>query len=152
VGVRDELLKTKLVSQEQLKGCSRQEVADLADSVGGRLPKAYEDFLLSMGHGAGKFLAGTDTFWPVLPLLRDAANRLLEESSAEPLTPSAFVLYMHQGYEFGYFLLDDGDDPAVYQYAEGWPAPQQVWGSFTDYMAEMLEHFSHAHSSRYVGR
>lgn len=142
MNIRDELLKTGKVSPDDIEGCDREEVDDLARSLGRPLPKAYEDFLLSAGYGAGRFIEGTDTFWPILPLLREAAERLLKRSSAQPLPPLAFVIYMHQGYEFGYFLLDDGDDPPVYQYAEGWPAPKLAWSSFTDYLMEMLQHLS----------
>ncbi len=31
----------------------------------------------------------------------------------------AFVFFMHQGYQFMFFRLSEGDDPPVYYYGEG---------------------------------
>jgi hypothetical protein len=57
-----------------------------------------------MGHGAGKFLRGTDAFCGTLFALRQAAEELLEENGINYRLPTnVFVFSMHQGYEFLYF-------------------------------------------------
>ncbi|WP_394541532.1 SMI1/KNR4 family protein [Lysobacter enzymogenes] len=141
MGFKEDLLQTGLVPAQDIKGCSQDEVDTLAQSIGRPLPKAYVEFLLSMGHEAGDFMAGTDTFWRHLPWLQKTAERLVAEKSAAPLPASAFVFYMHQGYEFGYFLLDDGDDPAVYQFVTMKARAERVTDSFTGYFNEMLRLF-----------
>lgn len=90
-------------------------------------------------------MAGTDTFWKHLSWLREAAEELIAEKSAAPLPADAFVFYMHQGYEFGYFLLSDGDDPPVYQFASRTAQAKRVTESFSSYLSATLgifrEHF-----------
>lgn len=143
IEIQERLLKTGSVTQAEIRGCSQSEVDGLEKTFGHTLPKAYREYLLSVGHSAGSFLAGTDTFFRHLPLLADEATELLNESLPESkLPPKAFVFYMHQGYEFGFFLIDDGDDPAVYQYIEGDDSPKIVWNSFTDYLLDLLRIFS----------
>ncbi len=139
MGIREELLATGLVSPDELEGCTPEQIEVLTRSLGRPLPKAYEEFLLAMGHRAGCFMQGTDTFWRHLSWLREAADELLREDSAPPLPQSAFVFYMHQGYEFGFFDLEDGDDPPVYQYVQRWRAARPATSSFSDYLAEMLK-------------
>ncbi len=73
-----------------------------------------------MGHGAGKFLRGSDCFFKNLPYLKEWAIELLQENNfAEPLPDDAFVFFMHQGYQFSFFRLLEGDDPPTYSYSEG---------------------------------
>jgi hypothetical protein len=68
---------------------------------------------------------------------------MFKEAGVESLLPSnAFVFYGHQGYEFGFFLLGQGDDPPVYQYVEGEETPNLVWGSFSDYLSDVIRIFS----------
>ncbi|MGZ3581989.1 MAG: SMI1/KNR4 family protein [Ktedonobacterales bacterium] len=100
--------------------CTLEEVRSLEDLLGHRLPIAYKEFLLWMGHGAGPFLRGTDVFFQDLPGMLEAAKDLLNENGIEdPLPDDAFIFYMHQGYQFMFFRLSDGDDPPVYFYGEG---------------------------------
>ncbi|ROU08307.1 SMI1/KNR4 family protein [Lysobacter enzymogenes] len=141
MGFKEDLLQTGLVVEQEIEGCSQEEVDALAKSIGRPLPKAYVEFLLAMGRKAGDFMAGTDTFWRHLSWLQKTAERLVAERSAAPLPESAFVFYMHQGYEFGYFLLDEGDDPPVYQFVTMKARSERVTDSLTGYFNEMLKLF-----------
>jgi hypothetical protein len=49
---------------------------------------------------------------------------------------------MHQGYEICFMHPDEGDDPAVYFFSEGWDAPKRQWDSFVDF----IQYFLHLHS------
>lgn len=140
--IKAALLGTGLVSQGQIRGCSQVEVDGLVRSLGQSLPMAYSEYLFCMGHGAGSFLAGTDTSFGHLHRLKNSATSLLQENSRNPLSVNAFVFYMHQGYEFGYFLLGNGEDPPVYQYVEGGGEPEIAWSSFSAYLTNMLQIFS----------
>jgi hypothetical protein len=58
--------------------------------------------------------------FPVLFKLREGAEELLEKDDSPFVLPEkAFVFWMHQGYQFAFFVADGDDDPMVYYYMEG---------------------------------
>jgi len=118
--VKKQLIELRLASPDELLGCTQDEVIKLEVKLGILLPKAYQEFLLLMGNGAGKFLRGSDCFFRDLPSLKDWAIALLEENNfPESLPEDAFVFFMHQGYQFSFFRVSEGDDPPTYSYCEG---------------------------------
>lgn len=134
----DELLRTGLATKRDIQGCADEEIASL-EAAYGALPNAYLKFLLELGNGAGEFMQGTDVFYRSLRGLKEDAIELLKENEEEFDFPEdAFVFSMHQGYEFLYFRLSDGDDPGIYQYVEGQGTPQKVWSSFTEFIHDAL--------------
>ena len=117
--VKERLAALKLASPDELKGCSNQEVWQLERQLGVKLPQAYREFLLLMGKEAGQFLRGSDCFYQHLPELQTAAIELLEENHFPQLLPNdAWVFFMHQGYQFSFFRLGEGEDPPTYSYCE----------------------------------
>ena len=46
---------------------------------------------------------------------------------------------MHQGYEFLYFPIDQGDDPPVFYYLEGENLPTKKWESFSAFLIKSLQ-------------
>lgn len=141
--IREGLLKTNAVSIDELIGCSESEVDAYFNGIGVRPPASYREFLLAIGHGSGRFLLGTDIFFRHLPVVgRDAMSLLLKCGTEEAQVPvDAFVFYMHQGYEFGYFCASESDDPSVYQYIEGDERPRLVWRTLTEYLIDMIRIF-----------
>jgi SMI1-KNR4 cell-wall len=118
--VKKQLIELKLVLPDEMLGCTHYELIEFEKQMGISLPTAYEEFLLLMGHGAGKFLRGSDCFLKKLPCLREWAIELLQENNfLEPLPNDTFVFFMHQGYQFSFFRLLEGDDPPTYSYSEG---------------------------------
>ena len=118
--VKQQLQQLGLVQPDELVGCTASEISKFEQELGISLPKAYQEFLLEMGHGAGQFLRGSDCFFKHLPYLREWAIDLLEENNfPQPLPNDAFVFFMHQGYQFSFFILSEGDDPPIYSYCEG---------------------------------
>jgi SMI1-KNR4 cell-wall len=117
--VKNQLIELKLAFPDELLGCTQDELIELEAQLGVLLPKAYQEFLLLMGHGAGKFLRGSDCFFKDLPVLKNWAIALLEENNfSESLPEDAFVFLMHQGYQFSFFMLSEGEDPPTYSYSE----------------------------------
>lgn len=142
------LLRTGLVSSRDMIGCSEDEVKDVSLIAGYPLPKAYKEFLFAMGRAAGIFLLGTDIFYRHVHDLKKNSNDLLKECGANFEIPvNAFVFYMHQGYEFAFFINDGIDDPAVYQFIEGNDSPILVWESFTDFFLDMIRVFVESQQS-----
>jgi len=140
--VKQQLQQLGLVQPDELVGCTASEISKLQQELGISLPKAYQEFLLEMGHGAGQFLRGTDCFFKHLPYLREWAIDLLEENKfPQPLPNDAFVFFMHQGYQFSFFLVSEGDDPPIYSYCEGENQIQftKTKEKFSDFMKQEVE-------------
>lgn len=118
--VKKQLKELRLVSPDKFLGCTTDEVKRLEQQLKISFPAAYQEFLLWMGHGAGQFLQGSDCFYKHLPHLQNWAIELLQENNfPEPLPEDAFVFFMHQGYQFSFFRLSEGDNPPIYSYCEG---------------------------------
>lgn len=118
--VKNQLIELKLLRQDELVGCTRDEVMAIEQQLGISLPRAYQEFLLSMGRSAGQFLRGSDCFLNHIPQLQEWAVELLQENNfAESLPEDAFIFLMHQGYQFSFFRVSEGPDPPTYSYCEG---------------------------------
>lgn len=137
------LIDAKICERSDIQAATLEEVTMLEDALGTKLPAQYREFLLGIGHGAGRFLKGTDIFLPALDGLRDEASDLLSENNEDAeLSSDAFVFSMHQGYEFTYFKTSEGDDPPVYQYVEGNGPPALTWNTFNEYLREQIARHS----------
>ena len=143
--IRDQLITNGIAASEEIRGCTPHEIEELERMAGKPLPRAYNDYLLAAGHQAGRLLRGTDKSYGIVAGLTQAARELLAENDLEGELPGdAFVFYMHQGYEFGYFRFSGGEDPPVYQYVEGGGLPKLVWPSFTVYLVERIRSSANA--------
>ncbi len=109
-----------IVRPETIIPCTEEEVRSLEHQIGRSLPGAYREFLLWMGHSTGGLLRGSDYRYQDLISLQKWAVELMEEDGfPDPLPGDAFVFLMHQGYEFDFFRIGEGDDPPVYYFLEG---------------------------------
>lgn len=106
------LIDAKICTASDIKGATVEDVVALEKTFGKNLPKQYREFLLAVGCGAGDFFRGTDIFLPTLQCLKKEAIDLLAENDENvELGEDAFVFSMHQGYEFTYFNVSEGDAP-----------------------------------------
>jgi len=96
-----------------------KEISRIESFFSIELPSAYKDFLYYMGKEAGAFMRGSSVFYDEIFDLRAGSSRLLEEDEFKPLPDNTFVFWMHQGYQFAFFYLNEGDNPSVYFYYEG---------------------------------
>jgi SMI1-KNR4 cell-wall len=115
---------------------SPDEVAALEQQLGVTFPMAYKAFLFILGRDGGSDFIGSDCTIRHLPKLRGWAEELLRRCGSQyTLSEKAFVYLMHQGYSFFYFVADQtSQDPAVYAYLEGNPAPVKNADSFTAWL------------------
>src|SRR5215472_15285228 len=134
-----DIVVAKLASADELKGCTTEEIDELQRKFLVTLPETYVEWLKAMGRGAGKFLEGSDAFFPTLLELREGAEELLAENKSELVLPQdAFVFLMHQGYQFLYFRTAQPDpDPQVSHYLEG-KGLSQPWNHLSDYFQQVL--------------
>ena len=101
------------------------------------LPKAYLEFMRHAGYG--RYFVGSDYGINEVKNLNRYAGELLEENDfPHRLSENDFVFFVHQGYMFYFFRLDEGDDPAVYYYDECTNQTEFVKcsDSFTDFIIE----------------
>jgi hypothetical protein len=126
---------------ETFVGCIDTEIEQLESYANGELPCAYRHFLRLMGHKQGKLFKGSDSSLDDRFELRFRrfAEKLLERKGAEFSLPAkAFVFLMHQGYQYLYFVRDEGDDPPVYLIGERNLTPKKVADSFTEYLSSYV--------------
>jgi hypothetical protein len=113
----------KLYAQElpanasAVRPCSEDEIRLVEAELAAKLPLAYREFLLRMGHGGGGIWAGH--LWECEGLVE--ANRLAREfmvdsGSKQVLPEDAFVFHWDFGGAYYLFRLGEGDDPPVYYF------------------------------------
>lgn len=143
------LISANICQTSDIRGAALEDVAALERAIGQNLPAQYREFLLGIGRGAGEFLQGTDIFLSALDGLKDDAISLLRENDENiALADDAFVFSMHQGYEFTYFNISEGDDPPVYQYVEGNGPPVLAWNSFSEFLSDSIAQHAQLKVSR----
>lgn len=107
-------------------------VAAIEDDQPVRLSDAYRAFLEEAGGGAGRFLQGSDIFYPAVLGIRATAQELLRRNGLELLATDR-VFLMHHDAQFD-FTRGGGEDPAVWSYNEGDEAPTLAYPRFTDWL------------------
>ncbi len=133
--------EASILNREPLEPCTEDEVHALEQELGFPLPAAYREFLLWMGHGAGRFLRGSDVFYAELEGLRESAIDLLRENDIDINLPNdAFVFFMHQGYMFYFVRMSEDSDPPVYGFCEGQSRtfPDRLYSQFSEFLAAMI--------------
>jgi hypothetical protein len=126
---------------EDIRGLDAYAIQEIADDQPAPLADAYRCFLAEAGHGAGRFLQGSDVFHPEIIGLRQAARDLLADDD-DFLTEDDRVILMHQGCQFD-FLRGRGPDPEVWSYCEG-NAPERHYARFTDWLRANAEEQTNA--------
>ncbi len=136
------------------KGCSENEIKNIQNIIipGRKFPQCYHEFLIGFGkymeedfsesnpnHGS---LIGEAIF---LEDLIDNNNEngltgLLEEDEADLSPSNIFVFYGSQGVLYAFFKLDDGDNPPIYAYQEGFSGSDfpQVSNSLSSFLERKI--------------
>lgn len=133
------------------KGCEKIQVTSIENTIGKKLPKSYVEFLEFCGIGMdrknmnprGGFV-GESMFYADVSgdyTNKDALLEQLEEDGRNDLqiTDNDFVFFCSQGYIFAFFKLDEGDNPPVYGYKEGYEG--KSFPKLTDTLVEFYEKY-----------
>lgn len=128
-------------NKQNLLPCSNDEIENLEVAYGLKFPLTYSSFLKSMGKGAGCFMMGSDCFYDTLDMINEEAKLLVRTNGFKDIPQHAFVFWMHQGYQFAFFLSEEGDDPPVYYYNETAKEPDFVrsFNSMSEFYFSELE-------------
>ncbi len=124
---------------ERLVGCTQEDILQIEQSFGFRLPGAYVALLRRIGRDAGGLMTGVGFVFPELLGFRETAESLLDdlddtERIGIELGVRDFVFLMIQGYQFFFFRAGDSDDPAVFFYDDDEPSFKEVYGSFVEWL------------------
>lgn len=103
----------------KLSPCNAVDIEYIEQKLKTKLPEEYLEFLLTMGRGAGKFMLGSDVFIDELLTLKEGALEIIDENNLPPLPPNAFVFWMHQGYQFAFFEINEKNQLDIYFFSEG---------------------------------
>ncbi len=108
------------INNIQMKPCTEKEIEVLKGlAKEKKLPETYLEFMKEAGNGI-RFLQGSSYTMKEILNLKEWANELLEENNVkEIISDNQVVFFMHQGYQFCFFNLDDGENPPIYYYGEG---------------------------------
>ena len=127
----------------ELLACTKQEIITLEQKLDASLPTAYKEFLLWGGHEAGGLLSGSNySYKNLIELQVDAVEILYENCFPQQLPKDAFIFYMHQGYEFCFFRISEGENLPVYLFNEN-NDKSSFWRnylSFSDFLETWLKH------------
>lgn len=139
------IVESGLAAKNEIAGCTENEIAAITQCVGTSLPQVYIEFLNVLGKSCGNFLQGTDIFCDAILEIQDWALELVNEENKPDILPeNSFILFMHQGYQFGYFLLDNKANPPIYFFSEGMKAPEKKWKSLEEFFLTVLHDMKNA--------
>lgn len=131
----EQLRESGIVAEDELVGCTDDEIREIEQKEDVTLPTAYEEFLRRMGKSAGGFLRGMDFLYPRMIGLTKAARELMAECGVtDELTTDDFAFISSQGCSYLYFDTNAGENPPVYRYIEYDEEPEQVTETFTEWL------------------
>lgn len=115
----DRLLHVLEKRVDRLFPMSDAQINKIETYYGITLPICYKEFLAAMGNGNSSYMRGSSVFGNEIYHLKEWAEELLTQNNFYPLPDHSFVFWMHQGYQFAFFNIDEGEDPPIYYYSEG---------------------------------
>ncbi len=132
------LISLKIVNKNDVIGCTEQEITNLEEYIGSKLPVVFREYLLVMGRSAGAYSRGTSFLYKDLFEITDLAKKTMLLEQGVKLPKDTFVIFSHQGCIFGYFKLADGNNPPVYTCSVSSNKLLMYSESFTEYLDKSL--------------
>jgi hypothetical protein len=141
----NEITELGYMKPDTIIGCDDREIQEIMSAQNiTRLPKIYDFFLRKLGKKAGNFSIGDEFLYSSLLYLKQF---LIEELEMTPdvtfqLPEQAFVFWMHEGYQFMYFVLDennDDDDPRVFFWEDNMQQPEEGYPYFSNHLTAWVD-------------
>ena len=101
-----------ICDEEELIGCSEEEILEIEQSAGFPLPKAYKDFMRIAGKKSGQFLRDCEIHYPQVIRTNERTKEFMGRFIDLP-NPCYFFLNYIGVTEL--FFSDEGDDPPIYK-------------------------------------
>ncbi len=137
--IKRRIFAARIADYDEMAGCTCEEIDLLQTNIQLRLPSSYVDFLLAVGHGAGKLFLGSDWTYDYLYKITTFAKLLLQENGNPFYLPEqAFPFLIHQGYQFMFFMVSP-DDPPIHYYIETERSEKIIYPSFSDFLYQSIE-------------
>ena len=131
--IRNRLVQAKICIDSEISGCTEAEVREAERRLGFALPGVYRHFMLEMGKGAGGLFSDYDWTIDQLELVQIEAREVVGDMDLGPgFLDGAFVLMIHDRYEFKFLYLGSDDSP-IHAFVEG-VGIVGTWTSFWDFL------------------
>jgi hypothetical protein len=114
--------------------CDEFDVQDLEQQLAIRFPVAYKAFLLVAGNGFTPFEGSHYALEDDFAELQRAGKQILQ-TYGKQAPAGAFVFFVHQGFVVRLFLLNDGEDPPVFECVDGSPI-EQLSPRFSEFLMQ----------------
>jgi hypothetical protein len=141
--IAQKFIQAGVVAADEIEGFSPEEIDDVKNRLGLRLPDSCREFLLVMGHRFGRISNREGLFLrdvQQLINLQSFATELFEESATTFRLPDdALVISQHDGYQFIYLRTAQGDDSPAFLYMEGSDAPKVDAPDFLAHLTSVLQ-------------
>lgn len=132
--------KLKSAAQWYVEPAEHYDVSSIADNLQITFPGAYYEFLRFAGHGFMPLEGSQYCIEDDHAAIQRRAQSIARKNNLS-LPSDAFVFQEHQGYAFNFFLLCDGEDPAVYELVDGRPQIELVSASFTNWISMLVDQY-----------
>jgi hypothetical protein len=135
--LRQTLLDTGLAAEDDVIGCTPEEIARVEHAAAGfPLPDEYLAFLQVMGHGAGELLRGENIYYPKLLTAGRVAATIAAEPDESLTTVDRFFFGQHHGVVVYFF---DRASSEIFCYEETSPDVEVVGSSFANWLFTAAE-------------
>jgi hypothetical protein len=104
------------------KSSPEEEIQQLQEKLGLKLPEAYKEFLLWAGSDGGPLYSDSCYLGAVMGCNREDAEEILREDQSSEILPEDAIVFTvhHGGYAFCFIRASEGNDPPVHYY---YPVP-----------------------------
>jgi hypothetical protein len=144
----ERLLLTGVATKNQFMPCNEEEIINLEQSHGVKLPEEYKKFLRVMGNGAGSFLI-SDHWYAFMESFDDYLGKhsfdCEEDENYEPIKypENFFVFASRMGeYNLGFFASGLINDPEIYEIDDDGNI-EKIYDSFWGFIQEMVEYYEY---------
>jgi len=132
--VLERLQESEIAEPSEVVGCSEVEIQTLGSHFKVTFPLAYQLFLKTMGHRAGRLMTDISIFYKDIFQTNVSARQRMVDYGIH-LPQDAFVFASRRDEQVLFFLVDGGDDPPVYH----WIEEDTTWKFFADSIWEFVE-------------
>ena len=136
------------------KGCPNNQIIAIEKKINKKLPACYVEFLERMGYDmdrkdmsskggfVGESIFYTDVFNEDYTNKDGLIEQLKDDDRTdllEQINENVFVFFSSQGYIYAFFKLDEGDNPPIYGYIEGYE--KESFPKLTNSLLEFFEKY-----------